>query len=166
MASVYNAPDALTTHLQLIDIMVGIFVPATLASVWPNLDQEERAITFLISLLCSIPPIWWGSSITMTFGVKGPVRRALIHLYSYACFGAFIFVLPAFVIAAENFRHTNDISGFCYLAGFGMCAVLLLSIGMVEMARQRRVFELQFQREQELKKAQAANVAAMNTEQR
>jgi membrane-associated HD superfamily phosphohydrolase len=145
MSSKKEPLDWLSKRLQIMDVLAGIFIPATIASLWPGLNPPLRASVFGVLVLLSLASAWWGASIAYAHKVKSPIRRILIHLYSFLCFSSFLIFVPCGIalLAMMAYALSGQMSaarlldgGFMIMTGL-FTGVLTLSMFPVERERQK-----------------------------
>lgn len=86
--------EGLDKRFQIIDLLANIFIPATLAAAWPNVNPKTRAIIFVAAAALALASGWWGVSLGNSFGVKRLIPRVLLHVYSFIAFVSFILLIP------------------------------------------------------------------------
>jgi hypothetical protein len=136
----------LTKRFQLIDLLSGVFIAATIAAVCPGVLPAGRMIIFLATTAVSAPSTWWGVSISDAHSVSSSMSRVLINLYAFVSFvsllvfipfGSTILFLAIFVtLTGDGLRYGDD--GFLASSVLPIVISGALSFSMLLVERGRR----------------------------
>jgi hypothetical protein len=143
---------ALASRIRLFDLLVGVFIPASVASAWPAFEPQQRAVVFGCMAILSCASVWWAASLAFTYGVTDSPRRLALHLYSFVAVLSFAIFIPTafFVGIGFIFRlffinatgalagDGNSISVLTALIILGPTALMTISLIGVEYSRIQR----------------------------